>query len=78
MVAGPRRKSGVVDETAPLSFSNGAPVTLGRMDNAQTGRDLPNTELYLPSFAPVNSATAASVVCAALRPSRKSLSLYVE
>ena len=45
-------------------------------DRRQNGRDPMNS--YLTSVAPVSIAIAASVVCAAFRPSRKSLSLYVE
>ncbi len=37
---------------------------------------IPQTgDFHLPSFAPANRAAADNVVCAALRPSKKSLSL---
>ncbi len=48
-----------------------------RLSDCPTVRLSDCPTVYFLIVAPVSSATAPSVVCAALRPSMKSLSLYV-
>src|ERR1039458_1862110 len=53
-------------------------ITTHRVPRAESGAQTEGRPGDYFSCAPVSSATAPSVVCAAFRPRRKSLSEYVE